>query len=113
MTNIVQFNYDDLQAAIKTCFLESLEEIKSLPAQPAKADRCTLSEAMEITGLTKSSIYSKTMKGTIPFEKFGKKRLVFSRRELEAWIEENTVRKQTPEEVACEHLAKVARKKIK
>jgi excisionase family DNA binding protein len=111
MTNIVQFNYDDLQAVIKNCFLETINEIKSLPAQPVKSDRCTLPEAVELTGLKKSALYKMTMGGSIPYEKFGK-RLVFSRKELEAWIKDRTVRKHSPEEMATQQLAKVATKKM-
>lgn len=112
MTQIVQLDFDDLQAVIKSCVRESLEEIKRLPEISIKDDRCTLLEAMEITGLKESTIYSKTMKGTIPCTKFGK-RLVFSRKELASWLEENTFRKQSPEEITTQHLAQVARKKLK
>jgi hypothetical protein len=57
MTNIVQLNYDDLQAVIKDCLCKSIEEIKNLPIQEEKPDRCTLPDAVEITGLKKSALY--------------------------------------------------------
>lgn len=111
MTNIIQFNYDDLQAAIKNCFRESIEEIKNLANQEEKPDRCTITEAEEITGLKQSAIYKMTMQGTIPHKKFHK-RLIFSRRELTVWIEQQSISKKSPEETATEHLAKVAKKKL-
>ena len=74
-------------------------------------DRIGLKEALKITGLKHSAIYKMTMNGGIPHEKFGK-RLIFSRKELESWIKERTVRKQSPEEIATKHLAQVALKKI-
>lgn len=56
-------------------------------------DRCTFKEALEITGLSKSSLYKKTMDKSIPFKSFGK-RLIFSRTELKDWMEANTLSKQ-------------------
>ena len=82
------------------------------PTEPLQ-DRIGLEEAIEITGLKKATIYKLTMEGTIPHEKFRNGRLVFSRKELTTWTEQQTVRKQTPEEIAIAHLAKEARKKIK
>ena len=112
MTNIVQLDYDELQAAIKRCMKEAVNEIRFLSTKPELPDRITLKEAIEITGLRRSAIYKKTMDGTIPHEKFGK-RLIFNRHELEAWMKDRTIKKQSPEEIATEHLAKVARRKIK
>ena len=76
-------------------------------------DRISIKEAVEITGLKKATIYKLTMEGTIPHDKFRNGRLVFSRKELTLWLEQQTVRKQSPEEIAIAHLAKEARKKIK
>jgi excisionase family DNA binding protein len=75
-------------------------------------DRIGLKEAIGIIGLKQSSIYKMTMTGTIPYEKFGK-RLVFSRKQLEEWVQQRTVRKQSPEENASQQLAKVTRKKLR
>jgi len=74
-------------------------------------DRIDLQKASEIIGLKQSAIYKLTMTGAIPFKKYGN-RLVFSRQELEAWMEERTIRKQSPEEIASQQLAKVARKRM-
>jgi excisionase family DNA binding protein len=75
-------------------------------------NRIVIKEAIEITSLKKATIYKLTMKGTIPHEKFRNGRLVFSRKELTLWMEQQTIRKQSPEEIATAHLAKEARKKI-
>ncbi len=53
-------------------------------------DRCTFKEALKITGLSKSALYKRTMNETIPFKTFGN-RLIFSRRELQSWLEVNTL----------------------
>lgn len=83
----------------------------NVPKEPLQ-DRIGLKEAMETTGLKKATIYKLSMEGTIPHEKFRNGRLVFSRKELEAWIGQQTIRKRSPEEIAAQHLAKVARKKL-
>lgn len=111
MTNIVQLDFNDLQTAIKSCLQESIEELKNLSTKEEKTDRCTLLDAIEITGLKSSALYKLTMSGVIPHEKFGK-RLVFSRKELDEWMKKRTIRKQSPEEIAIQHLAKVAKRKM-
>jgi excisionase family DNA binding protein len=39
--------------------------------------------------ISKSSIYKHTMNGTIPFRRFGKRKLVFSANELDKWVKNN------------------------
>ena len=52
-------------------------------------DQCTFLEALEITGLSKSALYKRTMDNSIRFKKFGN-RLIFSRKELIEWVQVNT-----------------------
>lgn len=90
--------------------LEShLLEIKrsSQPPTP-KPDRCTFDEALEITGLSKSKLYKLTSSDEIPHKRYGN-RLIFSRRELTAWVEEQTVEKNSDD--ATQALAASARRK--
>ncbi|HOU03464.1 MAG TPA: helix-turn-helix domain-containing protein [Bacteroidales bacterium] len=105
----------EIEEIVEKCLVKHLSNDYALLNKQGLSDplqdRIGLNEAMEITGLKQSAIYKMTMQGTIPHEKFGK-RLVFSRRELEAWMKEQTVRKQSPEDIASEHLAKVARKRL-
>jgi predicted DNA-binding transcriptional regulator AlpA len=65
------------------------------PTTPELPDRCTFKEALAITGLSKSALYKKTMDKAIPFKTFGN-RLIFSRRELIEWVENNTLSKPNP-----------------
>jgi len=83
--------------------------IKRTAISEPLSDRIDIKQAVNLIGLKQSAIYKMTMSGTIPHDKYGK-RLVFSRRELEAWMEERTVRKQSPNEIASIQLAKAARK---
>jgi excisionase family DNA binding protein len=111
MTNIVQMNYEDLQAAIKTCLRDAVEEIKAIPEPKKLPDRCTLPAACEITGLSQSAIYKMSMDGTIPKEKYGK-RLVFSRKALNEWMENRTISAPSASEVMENRLAKSAKKHL-
>ena len=82
------------------------------PAQPAKSDLIGIDEACDITGWLKPTIYKKSFLGEIPCSRLGK-RLVFSRKELTAWMQSQTIRKQSPEETATKHLQKEAQKRLK
>jgi excisionase family DNA binding protein len=73
-------------------------------------DRIGLNEAMELTGLKESAIYKRTMTGEIPFQKFGK-RLVFSRKDLNEWIEARTISRLPASEVMSNRLAESVRKR--
>jgi len=77
---------------------------------PPKPDRCTFDEALEITGLSKSKLYKLTSSKEIPHKHYGS-RLVFSRKELTDWVEEQTVEKSSDDATAV--LAASARRKMK
>ena len=68
-----------------------------------------------MTGQGDAWIYSKTYKGCtdpLPFEKFGK-RLVFSRKAIQEYIDQHTQRIPKPYEVISDKLAKSAKKHLK
>jgi len=111
MTQIIQLNYDELQTVIKDCLRDAIAEIKTIPEPEPIPDRCTLPEACQITGLSKSLLYKMSMDGTIPREKYGK-RLVFSRKTLNEWVKTRTVQLSTPEQIMSDRLAQSAKKKI-
>ncbi|MCJ7449519.1 MAG: helix-turn-helix domain-containing protein [Bacteroidales bacterium] len=111
MTQIIQLNYEELEAAIKNCLREAVAEIKAIPDLPKLPDRCTLPEACEITGLSKSLIYKLCMDGAIPREKYGK-RLVFSRKALNEWVQARTVIIPSPDEIMTDRLSETAKKRV-
>jgi excisionase family DNA binding protein len=111
MTQIVQLNYEDLQTAIKDCLRDAIAEIKAIPEPEKPADRMTLPEACDLTGLSRSLLYKMSMDGTIPRQKYGK-RLVFSRESLNEWMQVRTVSMASPESVMTGRLQKSAKKKI-
>ncbi len=53
--------------------------------QPQQPDFISIDQASELLNLSKSTIYKRTMTGSIPFYKHGKK-LMFSRLELQEYI---------------------------
>lgn len=117
MTQIVQLDYDDLQAAVKNWLRESIDEIKSIPAPAPLLDRIDLDEACIVLGTkdkpaSKAQVYKLTMLNRIPHQKFGK-RLIFSRKELNAWMNQRTTTKQNPEETAINHLKEQATKRLR
>ncbi|MEJ8756250.1 helix-turn-helix domain-containing protein [Pontibacter sp. H259] len=81
----------------------------STPAVVTPQDRCSLSEAVALTGLSKSKLYKLTAAGQVPHKRFGN-RLVFSRAALAAWVDAQTVEKNR-QRAACLMLANSARNK--
>lgn len=66
-----------------------LLDIKHPERPPEPSDRIGIKEVCNITGLSKAAIYKYTHLKQLPHVKFAR-RLVFSRRQVEAWIEEQT-----------------------
>ena len=89
-----------------------LLDIKHPQRPPAPSDRCKLSDACEITGLSKAAIYKLTSEKKLPHSKFGS-RLIFSRRQLSAWVEQHTVPPSDLKHEVKETLARAARKHMK
>jgi len=76
------------------------------------SDRITVDEAMTLTGLTRSSLYKMTMTNNIPFSKYGK-RLVFSRKQLQEWIDRRTVPADSAEREMTRRLAAASSRKMR
>ena len=110
MTTILQLEKNELHDVIMNCVKEAISEIQT--SVPPPSDRIGLKEAMDITGYLKSSIYKRSMTGAIPCQKFGK-RLVFSRKELTAWMESQTISAIPAGDIISARLAKEARKKLR
>jgi excisionase family DNA binding protein len=95
-------------------FLELIEQKTNHkepePKEEPKEDRVGINEISEMTGLSKSAIYKMTMDNTIPHRKFSK-RLVFSRSEIETWMESQTTPKLNRDQKAAKQLADLATRK--
>ena len=90
-----------------------LHEIKNAPPSVTQElpDRCSLKDACIETDLSESKIYKAVMVREIPFKKYGR-RLVFSRKALQEWVQDRTKTPTSPDTVMTERLAKTARKKL-
>lgn len=98
---------DQLRSVVLDAVSKALNQ---KPEPPIKSDRCNLNDALEITGLSKSKLYKLTSTGSIPCKTFGTRRLVFSRKELAAWMDAQTVDKSNTSSIELA-LAKSARGK--
>ena len=94
-----------IQKSVRKVLNEKHDPIRSEPI-----DRCDLSEAIKLTRLSKSQLYKLTCSNKIPFQKFGK-RLVFSRKQLHAWIGDHTVSVYPHDDDITKRLVSSARKK--
>jgi len=74
-------------------------------------DRISLSDVIHITGLKKSAIYKLTMAGSIPYGKYGRL-LVFSRREITNWMDQQITRRPSIDERVNRHLKDTAKKSL-
>lgn len=90
------------------------ERLKPLSKPEApKPDIMGIDEALQFLSengcfISKNAVYNLTATGRIPCRKFGK-RLNFSRKELSAWVDSNTTRKDSGDEALT--IAESARRK--
>jgi excisionase family DNA binding protein len=92
-------------------------DAKLSPPQPEPSDRCGLDDACIILGTpekpaSKAQVYKLTSEKKLPHAKFGS-RLVFSRRQLTAWVESHTLPPASAEDEMKARLRKSANKKLR
>jgi hypothetical protein len=100
-----------------TCLEEILQEIRSPQKSQEPSDRCGINEACIILGTpeaptSKAQVYKLTSEKKLPHAKFGA-RLVFSRRQLLAWVESHTISPTTEEDEIKGNLIKSAKKHLR
>jgi excisionase family DNA binding protein len=78
---------DELRQIITESVQDALKSQRQPEAAPARKSM-TVDEVAAFIGLSKSTIYIKTMRGLIPHYKRDK-RVFFERDEIEAWLLEN------------------------
>lgn len=110
--NIIVTSSQELENLITKVVNQALDKKEPQPfldLKPAK-EIIGIDEAIELLGIAKPTIYTKTSKGEIPHFKRGKK-LYFRRSELLAWIEagrRKTVKEESQE--IADYLAKKERR---
>ena len=90
MKNLVVMTRDDLEDLLR----QIVENVNSvIKVGHDKKLKMTIDEAlvyMKDHGypISKSTMYKHTMAGTIPFKRFGDRKILFDANELDQWIEE-------------------------
>lgn len=106
---------EELKALIRSCIREEIESIlQGMHQQKIVPERLGLQDAAEYLGVSKSQMYKLTHTRAIPYYKFGK-RVIFYTKELDEWIKQTAYRVKTREEIereASEYLMLGARKKL-
>ena len=107
----------DLDAMIQNSVKKALADIPQ--SEPIEiSDRLDADGACEVLGRTRSWLFKKTMaknrtdENPLPVSRFGS-RLVFSRKELEAWMESQTIPAENPGDVMSDRLAETAKRRDK
>ncbi|HZX58833.1 MAG TPA: helix-turn-helix domain-containing protein [Mucilaginibacter sp.] len=104
--------FDTIDARLTNieCLLLSLKHPENRKTDDSQAsDRCNFNDALAITGLSKSKLYKLSALGEVPCKRYGS-RLVFSRKELSAWVDQQTRPKSNHRQVLLQ-LAASANKK--
>ncbi len=91
-----------------------LLDIKHDPKPPELPDRMDVEDLCRDFGFSKAFVYRETSTGLkqMPCKRFGN-RLVFSRKQILAWMAERTICKQAPSETVKKTLQKSAAKKLR
>ncbi|MEY3499749.1 MAG: Helix-turn-helix domain [Bacteroidota bacterium] len=81
--------YHHINVAVSNAFMSALEQFKKGNAQKssyADEDFLSAEEAASFLKLKLNTIYSKAEKGELPFYRSGKRKLLFSKKELEQHV---------------------------
>ncbi|KAA6339137.1 hypothetical protein EZS27_012911 [termite gut metagenome] len=110
MNPIIITTPEELRAIVS----EAVSGVIPKTASESKIDTITLSSAIELLReygypTSKAKVYKLTASGDIPCKRYGNK-LVFSRKELLEWAENQTKPKNNPSEIMS-NLARSARRK--
>jgi predicted DNA-binding transcriptional regulator AlpA len=100
-----------IQSAVSTAISKAMAKV-STPEPVEQSDRLNVDQACQLLNRTRSWLFKKTMLKEVPFSKFGS-RLVFSKKELEFWMESQTIPAENPGEVMSDRLAETAKRRDK
>lgn len=87
MENVVILRKDDLRSVVKEAVAEAMNEKKATP-QTLSVDEAVTYLNANGAKISKSTIYKLTSEGKIPFRRFGERKLIFDRNELEQWAQD-------------------------
>jgi hypothetical protein len=112
MTNIILTTPEELRAIISEVVSTAVPAASSPKELPDSITLETAVQLLEESGFptSKAKIYKLTSSGNMPFRKYGNK-LVFSRKELLNWAEQQTKTPHDPSEVMANIYKSVKRKR--
>jgi excisionase family DNA binding protein len=111
--NQITLDLSGLDQAIQTAVSDAISKAiagASTLETTEQSDRLNVDEACQLLNRTRSWLFKKTMDREIPFSKFGS-RLVFSRKDLQAWMDQQTIPVLNPGDVMSDRLAASAKRK--
>ena len=110
MEDFVVFKKKDLEDLLKQVATEALAEIK--PEKPKNVGVGDALDYLKDLGYTmsRSTLYKHTMAGTIPFYRFGERKIIFNVDELDEWVAGRITGKT--ENSVMRAVARSARRKI-
>ncbi len=101
---------EELEELIRESVRKEMEVLIKNMNQKTVPERLTLVEAAQYLGIKKPTMYGLTSARKIPFYKFGRG-IFFYRKELDDWLSSNSHKFRTMDDLASEHLAKMAQRK--
>jgi excisionase family DNA binding protein len=89
MKNLIILDRNDLKELLQ----EMLPAIRSAEPKDTGKPYLSINEGLQYLNdrglkMSKSTLYKHTMNESIPFQRFGERKIVFLREELDEWIEE-------------------------
>lgn len=101
---------EELQELVRESIHWEIETFLKSVNQEKTPERLSLVDAARYMGIKRSTMYKLTSSRKIPFYKFGKG-IIFEKKELDDWMTSQSHHYRTMEDLATEHLAKMAQRK--
>lgn len=101
---------EELEELVRESVRQEIGAFLKSMNQKTTPDRLTLSEAAQYIGVKRSTMYKLTSARKIPFYKLGRG-IFFYTKELNDWLSSNSHKFRTMDDLASEHLAKMAQRK--
>lgn len=101
---------EELEELIRECVRKEMEVLIKNMNQKTVPERLTLVEAAQYLGIKKPTMYGLTSARKIPFYKLGRG-IFFYTKELDDWLGNKSHQFRTIDDLASEHLAKMAQRR--
>lgn len=105
-----RFSDPELETLIERTVLRTLQQYRPAVPLASVSDDIGIDEVCKLTHGRKSYVYLQTCRGDMPHSRRGKF-LIFSRKEILAWLESKTIRKVLPSDQAEAQVIREATKK--